>query len=173
VPRARPGLTAATPHAPRRRSPAALVSGLEAILEDSAASMRGAAGLASEKDKATWWRTRLALDERLAALLQHAGRDWLGPWRCLLAQPAGSAEREAELQQAAAALVAEQFDFVFGADPGFGGSCGGAQGMQQRCIRAASTNWPLDLTDKLSPPAACAPIPACTSPSQTRPLASC
>jgi len=95
-------------------TPAALAAELTSILQDSAASMSGSAAFTTEGEKAAWWRTRIRLDERLAALLRHAGRDWLGPWRCLLGQPAGSGERVGELRAAAAGFVAEQFEFVFG-----------------------------------------------------------
>jgi hypothetical protein len=124
------------------RSPSALVAELNAILEESAASMRGAAELASGKDKAAWWRTRLALDERLAALLQRAGRGWLGPWRCLLAQPAESPAREAELRQVAAAFVAEHFDFIFGGSPPSG----------RDACRLFGMPWPAFLQIVMPPP---------------------
>jgi hypothetical protein len=52
---------------------------LEAILEDSAASMRGEGGRDTKAQKAAWWRARLALDERLKRLLLHL-QACLGPW---------------------------------------------------------------------------------------------
>ena len=94
---------------------ASLAAELSAILDDSAASMAGSADLSTDKEKQGWWRARIALDERLAALLARAGRDWLGPWRCLLAAPASNAARACEVRAAAAGFVAEHFDFVFGA----------------------------------------------------------
>ena len=30
-----------------------------------------------------WWRKRVALDLRMAALLAHLDTRWLGPWRCV------------------------------------------------------------------------------------------
>jgi len=51
---------------------------LEAILEDSAASMRGEEARDTKAQKAAWWRARLALDERLNALLDRM-QACLGP----------------------------------------------------------------------------------------------
>lgn len=75
---------------------------LEAILEDSAASMgaqhsapaggpgdqaraQAAASMSgnSRAQKTAWWRARLGLDERLRALLQRLDSGCLGPWRCV------------------------------------------------------------------------------------------
>lgn len=84
------------------------VQQLEAILEDSAASMgaqhsapAGGSGqqlgqavaasmsVSSKAQKTAWWRARLGLDERLRALLQHLDASRLGPWRCALHRIAG------------------------------------------------------------------------------------
>lgn len=71
---------------------------------------------------AQFWKARLALDKRLAGLLDAMDGQWLGPWRCLLAKPlpaaaggAGSAlPARAVLQEAAQRFVGEHFEFVFG-----------------------------------------------------------
>ena len=99
-------------------SPQELAGLLAAILDDSAASMAGSGALTADADKTAWWRARIALDERLAALLAHAGGDWLGPWRCLLAAPAAGGARRRALRGAAVGFVAEHFEFVFGAARG-------------------------------------------------------
>ncbi len=52
---------------------------LEAILEDSAASMQGQGDRDTKAQKAAWWRARLELDERLKQLLLHL-QACLGPW---------------------------------------------------------------------------------------------
>lgn len=52
---------------------------LEAIMEDSAASMRGEGVRDTKAQKAAWWRARLALDERLKLLL-HRLQACLEPW---------------------------------------------------------------------------------------------
>lgn len=60
-----------------------------ALMSDSAASMRDVSlpgttqpdAEAAAAQRAAWWRQRLALDERMAALLHTLDHDWLGPWR--------------------------------------------------------------------------------------------
>jgi len=42
---------------------------LASVLEDSSASMRGAADLESSEEKVAWWESRVALDRRVRALL--------------------------------------------------------------------------------------------------------
>jgi hypothetical protein len=93
---------------------------MEAILSDSAASMRGGAPLDSREARAAWWQARLALDGRAAGLLRRVGGGWLGPWRCLLAAgaPPGG-RRAAELREAAEGFVTEHFDFVDGESSSF------------------------------------------------------
>ena len=51
------------------------------IMADSASSMK--AEVLTSADKAAWWRQRLMLDQRMAALLHCFSHDWLGPWRCV------------------------------------------------------------------------------------------
>lgn len=98
-----------------RSTTAGLVDELQQILDDSATSMAGSAALSSDADKGAWWRARIALDERVAALLSRVRRGWLGPWRCLLAAPAGrGGGGGGALLEAAAGFVGEHFDFVFG-----------------------------------------------------------
>lgn len=76
--------------------------------------MAAGGGVSSAADKAAWWKQRVKLDQRMAALLQQMDARWLGPWRCLLVQP--PAERGVEAAAAAAAVdfVAEFFDCVLG-----------------------------------------------------------
>ncbi len=50
-------------------------------MADSASSMKADAPLMTSADKTAWWRKRLELDQRMAALLQHLADDWLGPWK--------------------------------------------------------------------------------------------
>ena len=64
------------------------------IMDDSAASMHSVKqhgmtqlstkesqqGITAEQ-RMTWWRQRLALDSRMAALLCSVDDQWLGPWR--------------------------------------------------------------------------------------------
>ena len=51
------------------------------IMTDSASSMKADAPLVTSAEKTAWWRKRLELDQRMAALLQHLDEDWLGPWK--------------------------------------------------------------------------------------------
>ena len=53
----------------------------DSIMADSASSMKAEVPLLTSADKAAWWRQRLMLDQRMAALLHHFSHDWLGPWR--------------------------------------------------------------------------------------------
>ena len=53
----------------------------EGIMADSASSMSPDAPLLTSADKAAWWQKRLALDQRMAALLHHLDQNWLGPWK--------------------------------------------------------------------------------------------
>ena len=53
----------------------------DSIMTDSASSMKADAPLVTSADKTAWWRKRLELDQRMAALLQHLDEDWLGPWK--------------------------------------------------------------------------------------------
>ncbi len=53
----------------------------ESIISDSASSMKADTPLLTAADKSAWWRKRLALDQRMAGLLQHLDDDWLGPWK--------------------------------------------------------------------------------------------
>ncbi len=53
----------------------------DSIMADSASSMKSDAPLVTSADKTAWWRKRLELDQRMAALLQHLDEDWLGPWK--------------------------------------------------------------------------------------------
>ena len=50
-------------------------------MADSTSSMKADGSPMTSADKAAWWRKRLALDQRMAALLQHMDDDWLGPWK--------------------------------------------------------------------------------------------
>ena len=50
-------------------------------MTDSASSMKADAPIVTSADKTAWWRKRLELDQRMAALLQHLDADWLGPWQ--------------------------------------------------------------------------------------------
>ena len=50
-------------------------------MADSASSMKSDAPLLTPEDKSAWWRKRLLLDQRMAALLQHLDDAWLGPWK--------------------------------------------------------------------------------------------
>lgn len=95
-------------------SPSDLVAELSNILRDSSASMKVDSDLATDQQKAAWWTKRLALDQRMHALLQHVAHDWLGPWRCLLVQPPDGVAQAAALRAEAASFVTEHFEFVFG-----------------------------------------------------------
>lgn len=53
----------------------------DSIMADSTSSMKADMPLLTSADKTAWWRQRLALDERMAALLQHFSADWLGCWK--------------------------------------------------------------------------------------------
>lgn len=53
----------------------------DSIMADSASSMKAEVPLLTPADKAAWWRQRLLLDERMAALLHHFSHHWLGPWK--------------------------------------------------------------------------------------------
>jgi hypothetical protein len=78
--------------------------------------MQDSSSLNTAAQKAKWWQQRLALDARMAALLQQLDKGWLGAWRCLLMQP-GQQQVEAAAAAAAAGFVAEYFEyfeFVFG-----------------------------------------------------------
>lgn len=90
-----------------------LLTELSSILEDSTDNMEASAGLTTATAKARWWKQRLALDARMAALLQQLDQEWLGPWRCLLMQPAHP-QQEAAALAAAEQFVADYFDFVYG-----------------------------------------------------------
>ena len=61
-----------------------------------------------------WWRQRLRLEARMAALLLRLDGEWLGPWRCLLAAPPPPAACAAAAA-AAQGFLNECFDFVDGA----------------------------------------------------------
>jgi hypothetical protein len=93
-----------------------LLDELSSILSDSAANMQDSGSLSTAAQKAKWWQQRLALDARMAALLQQLDKGWLGAWRCLLMQPAQQ-QVEAAAAAAAAGFVAEYFDFVLGKCP--------------------------------------------------------
>jgi Peptidase family C50 len=96
--------------ADRRGGAAQLSAELQAILDDSAASMVAAESTPRE----AWWRQRLRLDARMAALLSRLDGEWLGPWRCLLAAPPPPAACAAAAA-AAQGFLNECFDFVDGA----------------------------------------------------------
>lgn len=53
----------------------------DSIIADSASSMKAEVPLLTSADKAAWWRQRLDLDRRMAALLHQLDDDWLGPWK--------------------------------------------------------------------------------------------
>ena len=53
----------------------------DSIMADSASSMKADVPLLTSADKTAWWQQRLALDQRMAALLQHFSDDWLGCWK--------------------------------------------------------------------------------------------
>ncbi|CAL8470074.1 g9616 [Coccomyxa elongata] len=82
---------------------------LEAIMEDSAASMRGEGERDTKAQKAAWWRTRLALDERLKLLL-HRLQACLEPWTCLMLGGRQPLPKEAAIKSLAACL--QEFDPV-------------------------------------------------------------
>jgi len=65
---------------------ASAVHEMERVLEDSTHSMKKMATDTRDQQR-EWWRTRVELDDSLAALLQHLGEEWLGPWKCLLIGP--------------------------------------------------------------------------------------
>ncbi|KAL4433955.1 hypothetical protein ABPG75_000396 [Micractinium tetrahymenae] len=68
---------------------------MAAVLADSGRSMRELSTETKEQQR-EWWRARLALDDRLAALTKHLDSSWLGPWRCLLlGAPTGSSGSQA------------------------------------------------------------------------------
>ncbi|BDA44094.1 probable separin at C-terminar half [Coccomyxa sp. Obi] len=82
---------------------------LEAIMEDSAASMRGEGERDTKAQKAAWWRARLALDERLKLLL-HRLQACLDPWTCLMLGARRPLPSEAAVKSLAACL--QQLDPV-------------------------------------------------------------
>lgn len=53
----------------------------DCIMVDSASSMKADVPLLTSADKTAWWRQRLALDERMATLLQQLDDHCLGPWK--------------------------------------------------------------------------------------------
>lgn len=65
---------------------ASAVHEMERVLADSTHSMKNMATETRDQQR-EWWRTRVELDDSLAALLQHLGGEWLGPWKCLLIGP--------------------------------------------------------------------------------------
>jgi hypothetical protein len=65
-------------------------------------------------------------------LLSAMDEAWLGPWRCMLAQPPPPAQLGA-LQEAAAGLLSEHFEFLFGKDRVAHAACWWA------CAASAST----------------------------------
>ncbi len=68
---------AAQPHVRRVHS---LAEEMLRLLEESGRSMRDLATDTREQQR-EWWRARLELDDRLAALLQALGSNWLSAWR--------------------------------------------------------------------------------------------
>jgi hypothetical protein len=57
------------------------LSEMTAILAESAGSMGGHEPCDTAPQRSRWWRQRVALDARVAALLGHMDFAWLGPWR--------------------------------------------------------------------------------------------
>lgn len=54
---------------------------LSSILEDSAASMRDNCPAGSAMDRRKWWRSRMQLDLRMAALINSLDTELLGSWK--------------------------------------------------------------------------------------------
>jgi hypothetical protein len=57
-----------------------LVEVMLCLLEESGRSMKDMVTDTREQQR-EWWRARLALDDRLAALLQSLDKSWLSCWR--------------------------------------------------------------------------------------------
>jgi hypothetical protein len=91
-----------------KKSPSAAVASavheMDRVLEDSTRSMKNMATETRDQQR-EWWRTRVELDDSLAALLQHLGEEWLGPWKCFFIGPPASVEVENVLRERAAAVV--------------------------------------------------------------------
>lgn len=77
---------------------------MERVLEDSTHSMKHMATDTRDQQR-EWWRTRVGLDDSLAALLQHLGEEWLGPWKCLLIGPPLASSTTSPSEDAVAAPV--------------------------------------------------------------------
>ncbi|GAB4818181.1 hypothetical protein N2152v2_005227 [Parachlorella kessleri] len=75
-----------------------LVDILLRLLEESGQSMRELATDTREQQR-EWWRTRLALDSQLAALLRTLGEDWLGCWRGLMFGAAADGEQHLQASE--------------------------------------------------------------------------
>jgi Peptidase family C50 len=87
---------------------ASAVHEMERVLEDSTHSMKSMATDTRDQQR-EWWRTRVELDDSLAALLQHLGEEWLGPWKCLLiGSPLNASSGDAKLLRERLSTVLEQ-----------------------------------------------------------------
>eukprot|EP00887_Chlorella_sp_A99_P003555 scaffold7.g3555.t1 len=102
---------------------------MEGILQGSARSMRELATDTREQQR-EWWRARLELDDRLAALLAHLDASWLGPWRCLLAGAAPAAAVPAA-QRAAEAVRRRLLELA-------SAGCGVERSVCERVLEAAA-----------------------------------
>lgn len=93
-----------------KRDPFSLLAELQVVLEESNSSMTNLSSedLGSMESRARWWKTRLALDQRVADLLAAMGAA-LGPWKSLLTEfPLEGAARDC-----AQNFVSAHFDQLF------------------------------------------------------------
>ena len=102
-----------------------LLTCLNGILSDSSSSMKASTQLATAADKASWWKQRLQLDQRMQQLLGELGGGWLGPWRCLLMQPPQQQQLVVACREQARVFVAHNFELVTGEGAGMVWCAGG------------------------------------------------
>ncbi|KAL0042551.1 hypothetical protein WJX79_003322 [Trebouxia sp. C0005] len=95
------------PMALNHQARAAALEEFDSIMTDSASSMKSDAPLVTSANKTAWWRKRLELDQRMAALLQHLDEEWLGPWKVLLYGTPSDSTLALTLQEAADGFLSE------------------------------------------------------------------
>jgi separase len=141
-----------------------------------AAKEKGAAGAASGSGgdaKARWWRARLALDKRLAALQRDMSARWLGAWRCLLGASLGSYGQEfaAAARAAAGRFLEEHFELdeeEEGEEDESGDESDNEEARQRRRLRALVALLLADLACARRGPSPADPPPCCPAPEDLR-----
>ncbi|KAG6557376.1 hypothetical protein Mapa_001306 [Marchantia paleacea] len=68
----------------RKRMLQKVAAEFESVLEESRRSTSGTHPVATPEEKSLWWKWRMQLDRRLAALVRTMEVSWLGPHKCLL-----------------------------------------------------------------------------------------